>query len=107
MRRGAWLLAAGLPHRRSLAPPPALPQLFGILVQPPRIHSCTGKSPAHKLSMAEQPAEQPPTQPLQPAPTARRKRALLVCAEDTPQAAAACEWALKNIYQEGDVVHLT
>lgn len=57
--------------------------------------------------MAEQPGEQPPTQPLQRAPTTRRKRALLICAEDTPQAAAACEWALSNVYQEGDVVHLT
>ncbi len=61
---------------------------------------------AHPLNMAEQPAEQPPTQPAQRAPTDRRKRTLLVCAEDTPQAAAACEWALNNIYQEGDVVHL-
>lgn len=59
------------------------------------------------IDMAEQADEKPPTQPLQRAPTTRRKRALLICAEDTPQAAAACEWALSNVYQEGDVVHLT
>lgn len=36
-----------------------------------------------------------------------RRRALLICAEDTAEAAAACEWAIGNLYREGDVVHMT
>ncbi|EFN56993.1 hypothetical protein CHLNCDRAFT_143627 [Chlorella variabilis] len=34
-------------------------------------------------------------------------RALLVCAEDTAASAAAAEWALENLYRDGDVVHMT
>ena len=35
-----------------------------------------------------------------------RRRNLVMCAEDTPQSAAACAWALSHIWQDGDVLHL-
>lgn len=35
------------------------------------------------------------------------RRNLFVCAEDTAASAAACEWALQNLYCEGDVLHMT
>jgi len=35
-----------------------------------------------------------------------RKRSILICAEDTEGAAAACQWAVREVYREGDVFHL-
>ncbi|KAL4425412.1 hypothetical protein ABPG75_009428 [Micractinium tetrahymenae] len=40
-------------------------------------------------------------------PGSPHRRSLFVCAEDTAESAAACEWALKHFYKEGDVVHMT
>lgn len=41
------------------------------------------------------------------APGSPHSRGLLICAEDTAESAAACEWALQNVWREGDVVHMT
>jgi len=35
-----------------------------------------------------------------------RKRSIVICAEDTPAAADACAWAVREAYREGDVLHL-
>ena len=35
------------------------------------------------------------------------RRHLFIAAEDTRESAAACEWALRNVYKEGDVLHMT
>lgn len=35
-----------------------------------------------------------------------RKRSIVICAEDTPAAAYACNWAVDHLYREGDVFHL-
>ena len=34
------------------------------------------------------------------------KRRIAICAEDTPAAAEATQWAVDEIYREGDVLHL-
>ena len=35
-----------------------------------------------------------------------RKRSVVICAEDTHAAAMACDWAVDELYREGDVFHL-
>lgn len=39
-------------------------------------------------------------------PDSPQRRSLCICAEDTAESAAACEWALRNVWREGDVLHM-
>ena len=38
--------------------------------------------------------------------TQSQRRTLVICAEDTPAAAHACEWVVQDVYREGDKLHL-